>query len=269
MQQFRLFSTKPPQLKQLSKRPSLKLWGFFLAFSVCLLFSCSSSTTSGLSSSKSKSIQFATENFEDIFDKAAEKKMPIFIDFYASWCAPCKKMDKEVFTDPKVRGLFNESYLSLKVNGETGEGKKLAKNYQVRGYPTLLFLNAKGEIINRILGYANTQTLLTYGRKSLKEHENSAFFSSSSTPMKKSINQKRLRSLLESYVFSQHIGTLESYRLDEVEKAEWIDESEEIIKVTYRVKVDTNAKKIGEPTERFYKETVIVTNYFGIRKTEN
>ena len=217
--------------------------------SLILLFSCHPRPTS----SNSAKTKFTTTDFSEAFALAESKGLPIFIDFYTSWCGPCKQMDRDVFTQPKVATMLNESFIALKVNAERGEGIQLAREFNIRGYPSLLFLNTQGELIDRLEGYTSAPTLLTYARKAITKNKK-VLTSSDSTSMPKNIDQKRLRDVLMSYIFSTHIGTLETYSLDKIESAEWINESEESIKVTYRVKVDTNAKKIGEETEYFYRE---------------
>ena len=36
---------------------------------------------------------------------------------------------------------------------EKGEGVELAKKYNVKAYPTYLFINGDGEVVHRVLGY--------------------------------------------------------------------------------------------------------------------
>lgn len=76
-----------------------------------------------------------------------------FLDFFTTWCGPCKRMDKEVFVDSGISKLLNSDFISLKINAEEGEGISLAKKYNVTTYPTYLFLNSKGVLIYRSIGY--------------------------------------------------------------------------------------------------------------------
>ena len=54
---------------------------------------------------------------------AAQKKnkKPIFIDAYTVWCGPCKMLDKNTFSDPKVAETINKKYNPVKFNAEGNE----------------------------------------------------------------------------------------------------------------------------------------------------
>lgn len=93
------------------------------------------------------------EKFElDSIIQKSDKQL-ILIDFYTTWCGPCKRMDREVFTDSTIVKQINSNCISLKVNAEEGEGISLAKKYNVTSYPTYLFLNNKGVLVYRTVGY--------------------------------------------------------------------------------------------------------------------
>ena len=94
-------------------------------------------------------VAFQTASFQTKLDSARLNKRPVFLDFYTTWCGPCKMMDRETFTDQDVANLLNKGFISLKVNAEKGEGIALAKTYGVEVYPTLVFINKDGEVVKR------------------------------------------------------------------------------------------------------------------------
>ena len=58
-------------------------------------------------------------DFEQLEDSLAVKPRPVFISFYADWCAYCKKMDRVAFRDPGVVSRLNSDYLAVRMNAET------------------------------------------------------------------------------------------------------------------------------------------------------
>jgi thiol-disulfide isomerase/thioredoxin len=105
-------------------------------------------------------IQFHKGSWDDLLAKAKKQGKPIFVDFYASWCGPCKMMDKYVFTDPTVGAYANLHYLAAKIDCEHGEGRTLAQQYEVSAYPTLVILKPDGTVIHRMVGMRDANGLL-------------------------------------------------------------------------------------------------------------
>lgn len=96
----------------------------------------------------------STVTFADACAKAKAEGKMIFIDCYTSWCGPCKRMAREIFPQKVVGDFFNKTFVCLKKDMEKGEGVELQKKYSVRAFPTLLFLDASGNEVNRIVGAA-------------------------------------------------------------------------------------------------------------------
>lgn len=57
--------------------------------------------------------------FEEMESSFSEQPRPVFIDFWAEWCTPCKRMDKYVFSNPRVVEKLNSEYYPVKMNVET------------------------------------------------------------------------------------------------------------------------------------------------------
>lgn len=107
------------------------------------------------------------KTWESALEQASMQNKMIFVDAYAVWCGPCKVMDRDVFSDIKVGAYFNENYVNVKVDMEKGIGKELARKFKVMAYPTLLFLDSRGNEIHRAVGYQNTDQFLELGQAAM------------------------------------------------------------------------------------------------------
>ncbi len=93
-------------------------------------------------------INFEKElNYEAALEKAKSEDKLIYIDFYTTWCGPCKIMAQRYFSDSVVGDKYNDAFVSLKIDAEKGEGIILAKMYEVVGYPTSLFIDPSDQTI--------------------------------------------------------------------------------------------------------------------------
>lgn len=105
-------------------------------------------------------IRFAEGTWNEITAKAKQEKKLIFIDCYTSWCGPCKKLSEEVFPLKNVGEVFNKDFINYKADMEKGEGIDLQKKFHVGAYPTLLWVDYKGNIVHRIVGFVKAEILL-------------------------------------------------------------------------------------------------------------
>ncbi|MCP3932362.1 MAG: DUF255 domain-containing protein [Bacteroidetes bacterium] len=119
-----------------------------------------------------KGIRFQALRWEEALKKAVEEDKLIFLDAFTSWCAPCKKMNIEVFPQKEVGDFFNDRFINVKLNMEMGDGIQLAKKHHISAYPTFLFFDGKGKIIHRAAGYFNAAGLLELGKDALHPENN-------------------------------------------------------------------------------------------------
>lgn len=97
-------------------------------------------------------IDFETGSWSQILAKARATDKIIFMDAYTTWCGPCKWLAANVFTDSTVGAFMNRHFINAKFDMEKGEGLALAKKFNVRAYPTLLFINSDGTLVHRLCG---------------------------------------------------------------------------------------------------------------------
>lgn len=93
--------------------------------------------------------------YKDALSTAAKESKLVFIDFYTTWCGPCKMMDRTTFKDSWVVKWLREQALALQVDAE--RDLELAEKFKVEFYPTLVFLNSAGKEIERLVGYIGPQ----------------------------------------------------------------------------------------------------------------
>ncbi|MCY0978083.1 thioredoxin family protein [Chryseobacterium wangxinyae] len=106
-------------------------------------------------------IKFQDIPFKDLIAKAKKENKLVFIDAYASWCGPCKMMEKNVFTKKTVGDFYNKNFINARIDMEKGEGREVAQKFGVRSYPTYLFLNGDGELVSQNYGYMEENIFLT------------------------------------------------------------------------------------------------------------
>ncbi len=92
------------------------------------------------------------------------QRRPVMMDFMAEWCGWCKKLDKEVYTDPEVLKVSRQ-FSCIKVDGD--RNRELVRSYRVDGYPTIVFLDASGKEVHRVVGYRPAQAFLAEMQKAL------------------------------------------------------------------------------------------------------
>ncbi|MFN8278000.1 MAG: thioredoxin domain-containing protein [Chitinophagales bacterium] len=112
-------------------------------------------------------IRFESSTWSAVLSKAKAEKKLIFVDAYASWCGPCKKMAREVFTNDTAGDFYNTNMINVKMDMEVGEGLELAKKYHVKAYPTFLFVNGDGVLVHRSVGARPVRDFVDMGANAM------------------------------------------------------------------------------------------------------
>lgn len=104
--------------------------------------------------------QFSNANWMTSFEDA--KKMALatnkfmIVDFWATWCGPCKKMDWESWSDAEVNQIL-EGYIQVKV--DIDEEKQLAGLYSVSSIPNMFIMDGNGKVVHSFMGYHDAAEL--------------------------------------------------------------------------------------------------------------
>ncbi|WP_299890782.1 thioredoxin domain-containing protein [uncultured Lacinutrix sp.] len=97
-------------------------------------------------------------SFDDAKKMALSTNKLILVDFWATWCGPCKRMDSESWSKEEVQSLMN-NYVPVKI--DLDKNKSLALKYGVRGIPYVFIMDGNGKVIYQQMSYKPKNEVIT------------------------------------------------------------------------------------------------------------
>jgi thiol-disulfide isomerase/thioredoxin len=101
---------------------------------------------------------FADLSFDAAVGQAGQTGKLVLVDFYTTWCGPCKMLDKNTWTDAEVIKLLAQKTVALRLDAEVETN--LALRFKINAYPTVLLLKPDGTEIDRLVGYRDPKTFI-------------------------------------------------------------------------------------------------------------
>jgi len=113
---------------------------------------------------KAEGIHFQRGDWNQALSLARKENKLIFLDIYATWCGPCKKLKSHSFSNNRVGSFFNTHFINVSMDGEKGEGAMLSAQYNLNSYPSLYFIDGTGKVVSYSGGYQSSDELLDLGK---------------------------------------------------------------------------------------------------------
>ncbi|MCF8026987.1 MAG: thioredoxin fold domain-containing protein [Desulfobacteraceae bacterium] len=99
---------------------------------------------------------------EPAFRQALANEGKVIMVFHADWCLPCREMDKQTFSDPRVQEAMDD-FRVFEVDltsAENRRARKTSRNFNVQGVPTVLIIDETGQEADRITGFIDPDEMI-------------------------------------------------------------------------------------------------------------
>ena len=117
--------------------------------------------------SYSQGIVFEHGTFQEALNKAKAENKLLFMDCYTNWCGPCKMLQNNTFPNEEVGTFFNDNFICYKMECEHDEGPTICNRFAISAYPTLLFIDGDGKVVQKSMGYRPPESLISEGKRAL------------------------------------------------------------------------------------------------------
>jgi thioredoxin-related protein len=137
-----------------------------------------------LKAQENKGVRFEElPGWKQVLAKAKAEDKYIFLDVVATWCAPCKMMDKFTYPDANAGKAINGQFIAVKLQLDStaadneqikrwyGDAALLVKKYNISALPTFLFFSPEGKILHRGTGLKNAEQLITLAKEAVDSNK--------------------------------------------------------------------------------------------------
>jgi thioredoxin-related protein len=115
-------------------------------------------------------------SWQQVLQKAKAENKYIFLDCFATWCGPCKAMDKDVYPLKQLGDEMNDRFICVKVQMDKtdhdaedvknwyADAQAIQQQYQVNAFPTFLFFSPDGAVQLKDEGYKRVNEMVALSK---------------------------------------------------------------------------------------------------------
>ncbi|MBU4220441.1 MAG: thioredoxin family protein [Euryarchaeota archaeon] len=100
----------------------------------------------------------SASGLEKGFQEASQENKPIVVYFWAIWCQYCAKFQAETLGNPQINKILENDYVRVAMDLDID--RDVSSKYGVSYPPYVIFLDGKGNVIDRIAGAVGPETFL-------------------------------------------------------------------------------------------------------------
>lgn len=112
-----------------------------------------------------RKVEFRNISYEEALAAATKEEKPVFIFCSMNGCGPCRQMENDVFTINTVADCLNKNFICIKSKRETDD---VAVQYNIHGFPALLYLDATGKLCVQEDGFKSADQVLAFAKKTIE-----------------------------------------------------------------------------------------------------
>lgn len=110
-------------------------------------------------------IQFKKINLEEAKSSAVKEEKLLLVSFTAPWCLACEIMNESIYSDPEIASIVNQSFVPIKADIESMQGKDWNDLYNSNYLPTVVFAGKDGYEFERTSGVPSKAKFLAILKK--------------------------------------------------------------------------------------------------------
>lgn len=119
---------------------------------------------------QTSAVKFYSGTYDNFLREAKKQNKPILLDFWASWCGPCQKLENETFSNKETAEYINKNFMVFKVDIDTFDGMEIVDRFAVDVFPTLMILDPKSDPKDRLKGFYSAVYMEKELEKIIQKH---------------------------------------------------------------------------------------------------